>query len=115
MNIRHLELSRSLDLQLTLRKLHNDEALDFAEYRVLQDCAEAKFDQLVRKFEGQCDLEQLRLANIRMSHLLQSSCLALRRLALDRNDRSLARQALEYQIACMQASLRRSLIDFGDV
>lgn len=43
------------------------------------------------------------------SHLLQISCLALRRLSLDEDGK-----ALECQVACMQASLRRSLAHFGD-
>ena len=114
MNIRHLELAGSLDLQSMLRKLDDAQMLDFAEYRILHDCAESKLDQLLRKLGGQPELEQLREAGIHLSHLLQVNCLALRRVPLDREGKLLARQALEYQVACIQAALRRSLAHFGD-
>jgi hypothetical protein len=60
------------------------------------------------------DLHELQLSCSRMSHLLQASCLALRRLQLDVQDQRLAREALEGQIAYMQACLRRSLASFDE-
>jgi hypothetical protein len=47
-----------------------------------------------------------------VSQLLQTSCLALRRLQLDYKDQRLAREALESKLAYMQACLRRSLASF---
>ncbi|MCH7418299.1 hypothetical protein [Pseudomonas mosselii] len=104
-----LELVRSVNPQSLLDKLSDARALDFAEYRLLQDCADAKLDELMRRFEGQYELEQLRQTSIRMAHLLQTSCLALRRLADNEADRSLAREALDWQLGYMRACLHRSL------
>ncbi|WP_028693873.1 hypothetical protein [Pseudomonas cremoricolorata] len=112
MSIRYLELAGSADLLPTLEKIENNQTLDFAEYRLLQDSANAKLDQLLRKCEHPEDLEQLRLTSVRMAHLLQSSCLALRRLDLAPRDKRLAREALAAQLAYMQACLQRSLINF---
>ncbi len=47
-----------------------------------------------------------------MAHLLQTSCLALRRSKLGEADKAQAREALEYQLAYMQACLRRSMASF---
>ncbi|BCJ06142.1 MULTISPECIES: hypothetical protein [unclassified Pseudomonas] len=104
-----MALVRSVDPQWLLDKLTDDGRLDFAEYRLMQDIADAKLDELIRRFEGQHEFEQLRQASIRMAHLLQTSCLALRRLADNENDCSLGRQALEWQLGYMQACLHRSL------
>ncbi|MND78962.1 hypothetical protein D3C77_817670 [compost metagenome] len=49
-----------------------------------------------------------------MAHLLQSSCLALRQLDLAPEDKRRAREALEQQLASMQACLRRSMASFGE-
>ncbi|MDF0733225.1 hypothetical protein P0Y43_21250 [Pseudomonas entomophila] len=114
MNDRYLELLRCANLQPTLDKLQCDTALDFAEYQLLQDSAGARLDHLMRRFQDQPELEQLRQASVRMAHLLQTSCLALRRLQLEYQERKLAREALEYQVAYMQACLRRSLASLGD-
>jgi hypothetical protein len=59
-------------------------------------------------------LHKLQDACLRVAHLLQTSCLALRRLQLDHQDQRLAREALEGQLAYMQACLRRSLASFDD-
>ncbi|QBF26036.1 hypothetical protein EXN22_10105 [Pseudomonas tructae] len=114
MSGRHLDLVYSADVRPALNKVQRHQALDFAEYRLLQDSADAKLDYLLRKFEGQYELEQLRQACIRTSHLLQTSCLALRRLDLDAEDKRRAREALEQQLAYMQACLRRSMASFGE-
>lgn len=114
MSIRYLELVRSADLQSTLEKVENNQPLDFAEYRMLQDSASARLDQLLRRLDYPHDLEELRLASMSMAHLLQSSCLALRRLGLDEQDKRLAREALEAQMAYLQACLRRSIISFDE-
>lgn len=112
MSTRYLELVGSADLRATVLKVESDQSLDFAEYRLLQDSANAKLDQLIRKLGHPDDLEELRMLSARMAHLLQSSCLALRRRKLGRPDQTLAREALEAQIAYMQACLRRSLLSF---
>lgn len=112
MSRQRLELVRSVNPQSVIDKLDSPAALDFAEYCLLRDCADAKLDQLLRRFEGQYEFEQLRQAGIRMAHLLQSSCLALRRLADTQQDRQLAREALEWQLAYMRACLHRSMASF---
>jgi hypothetical protein len=110
----YLQLAYSANLQPTLDKVQGDQVLDFAEYRLLQDSAEAKLDYLLRKFDGPQELEHLRQAGIRMAHLLQTSCLALRRLDMDAEDKRRARDALEQQLAYIQACLRRSMASFGE-
>lgn len=112
MSSRRLELVQSVKPQAALDKLNERGVPDFAEHRLLQDCADASFNLLLRKFEGQYELEQLRQVSMRMAHLLQTSCLALRRLQLSERDKGLAREALEYQLAYMHACLRRSMASF---
>lgn len=112
MNTRHLALVRSVNPQPMLDKLAQPQALDYGEYRLLQECADARLDELMRRFEGQYELEQLRQASVRMAHLLQTSCLALRRLANSQQDRQLAREALEWQLGYMRACLHRSMASF---
>lgn len=119
-----LELLRSLDLQPTLEQVDQGTSLDFAQYSLLRESADAKLYHLMRKVNDnpgldpvarqQCeqDLRALQDACLRVSHLLQTSCLALRRLQLDYQDQRLAREALESQVAYMQACLRRSLSSF---
>ncbi|CAK16346.1 hypothetical protein [Pseudomonas entomophila] len=126
MNSRRLELVCSVDLRPTLEKVQRDSVLDFAEYSLLRESADAKLYQLMGKvrkrqgtgqssaFEGEEDLRRLQDASIRMAHLLQSSCLALRRLGLDHQDKHLARDALEQQLAYIQACLRRSMQSLGE-
>lgn len=118
------ELLSSLDLRTTLEQVEQGALLDFAQYSLLRESAEAKFYQLLRKVEGNTgletaarqqsehDLRTLQHACLRVSHLLQTSCLALRRLQLSCQDQRLAREALESQLAYMQACLRRSLGSF---
>ncbi|MFV3288258.1 hypothetical protein ACNFBR_05925 [Pseudomonas sp. NY11955] len=118
------ELLSSMDLQATIDQVDQGASLDFAQYSLLRDSADAKLYQLMQKVNGnlelepsarqQCeqDLRALQDACLRVSHLLQTSCLALRRLQLDYQDQRLAREALESQLAYMQACLRRSLSSF---
>lgn len=118
------ELLSSLDLQPTVEKVEQGITLDFAQYSLLRDSADAKLYQLMHKVNGngslelstrqqsEQDLRTLQDACLRVSHLLQTSCLALRRLQLDFQDQRLAREALESQLAYMQACLRRSLASF---
>lgn len=118
------ELLSSLDLQPTVDKVEQGVTLDFAQYSLLRDSADAKLYQLLRKVnrngnlepatrqQSERDLRTLQDACLRVSHLLQTSCLALRRLQLDFQDQRLAREALESQLAYMQACLRRSLASF---
>jgi hypothetical protein len=115
------ELLRSLDLRPTIESVQRDERLDFAQYSLLRDAADAKLYHLVGRVRGKGEqpcvaslqveqgLHELQQSCMRMAHLLQTSCLALRRLQLDIQDQRLAREALESQIAYMQACLRRSL------
>lgn len=118
------ELLSSLDLQPTVDKVEQGVTLDFAQYSLLRDSADAKLYQLLHKVnrngnlepatrqQSERDLRTLQDACLRVSHLLQTSCLALRRLQLDFQDQRLAREALESQLAYMQACLRRSLASF---
>ena len=118
------ELLSSLDLQPTVDKVEEGVTLDFAQYSLLRDSADAKLYQLLHKVnrngnlepatrqQSERDLRTLQDTCLRVSHLLQSSCLALRRLQLDFQDQRLAREALESQLAYMQACLRRSLASF---
>ncbi|ELF6205861.1 hypothetical protein PPUJ20005_45590 [Pseudomonas putida] len=118
------ELLSSLDLQPTVDKVEQGVTLDFAQYSLLRDSADAKLYQLLHKVnrngnlepatrqQSDRDLRTLQDACLRVSHLLQTSCLALRRLQLDFQDQRLAREALESQLAYMQACLRRSLASF---
>jgi len=120
------ELLRSLDLQPTIETVQRDNRLDFAQYSLLREAADAKLYHLVGRIRNQLDqqplanlhveqdLHELQQSCMRISHLLQSSCLALRRLQLDLHDQGLAREALESQIAYMQACLRRSLASFDE-
>ncbi|MCS4061436.1 hypothetical protein EC849_102667 [Pseudomonas putida] len=117
-------LLSSLDLQTTVDKVGQGITLDFAQYSLLRDSADAKLYQLLHKVnsngtlepvarqQSEQDLRTLHDACLRVSHLLQTSCLALRRLQLDFQDQRLAREALESQLAYMQACLRRSLASF---
>ncbi|GLO27432.1 hypothetical protein [Pseudomonas putida] len=118
------ELLSSLDLQPTVDKVEQGVTLDFAQYSLLRDSADAKLYQLLHKVnrngnlepatrqQSDRDLRTLQDACLRVSHLLQTSCLALRRLQLDFQDQRLAREVLESQLAYMQACLRRSLASF---
>jgi hypothetical protein len=118
------ELLSSLDLQPTVDKVEQGITLDFAQYSLLRDSADEKLYQLLHKVnrngnlepatrqQSEQDLRTLQDACLRVSHLLQTSCLALRRLQLDFQDQRLAREALESQLAYMQACLRRSLASF---
>lgn len=120
------ELLRSLDLQPTIETVQRNNRLDFAQYSLLREAADAKLHHLVGRIRSKVqhqpmdnlhveqDLHELQQSCRRMSHLLQTSCLALRRLQLDLQDQGLAREALESQIAYMQACLRRSLASFDE-
>ena len=118
------ELLRSLDLQPMVEKIGEGTLLDFAEYSLLRESADAKLYHLLGKVcsasqqtetsnrQGEEDLRKLQDACLRVSHLLQASCLALRRLQLDLKDQRLVREALESQLTYMQACLQRSLASF---
>ncbi|MFJ4066694.1 hypothetical protein ACIPW4_15565 [Pseudomonas sp. NPDC089996] len=120
------ELLRSLNLQPTIASVQRDTPLDFAQYALLREAADAKLYHLLGRVRSKVDqhamnalpieqdLQELQQSCMRMSHLLQTSCLALRRLQLDLQDQGLAREALESQIAYMQACLRRSLASFDE-
>ncbi|MDZ3992979.1 hypothetical protein [Pseudomonas sp. Teo4] len=124
MSGRRLELVRCANLQPMMDKVQANDMLDFAEYSLLREAADAKLYYLMGKVQGSScpdpatrlqseeDLRKLQDACLRVSHLLQTSCLALRRLQLDHQDQRLAREVLESQLAYMQACLRRSLLSF---
>lgn len=113
-----MDLVRSLDLATILGKIDDDVMLDFAQYSLLREAADAKLYHLMSQVQGRCseqllqDMEHLHQACAQVSRLLQSACLALRRLDLDAQGRRLAREALESQLAYPQACLRRSLTSF---
>lgn len=120
------ELLRSLDLQPTIEAVQRDSRLDFAQYALLREAADAKLYHLMGKVRHKLeqhpmdnlpveqDLHELQQSCTRMSQLLQTSCLALRRLQLDVQEQRLAREALESQITYMKACLRRSLASFDE-
>lgn len=120
------ELLRSLDLQPTIEHVQNNDRLDFAQYSLLREAGDAKLHHLMGRIRNRVeqrpldtlhveqDLHALQQSCLRRSHLLQTRCLALRRLQLDLQDQGLAREALETQIAYMQACLRRSLASFDE-
>lgn len=124
MSNRWMDLVCSVDLQPTLEKVQDDRVLGFAEYSLLRDSADAKMYQLMAsvrrqlgteqgvQFDGEDELMRLQDACVGMAHLLQTSCLALRRSKLEEADKAQAREALEYQLAYMQACLRRSMASF---
>ena len=117
-------LLSAVDLQPTLDMVEQGVALDFARYSLLRDSADAKLYGLMKTVNASSVLNAADRENSlqdflilqdtcqRVSHLLQTSCLALRRLQLDHKDQRLAREALESQLAYMQACLRRSLASF---
>lgn len=117
-------LLSTVDLQPTLDMVEQGVALDFAQYSLLRDSADAKLYGLMKTVNASSVLNAADRENSlqdflilqdtcqRVSHLLQTSCLALRRLQLDHKDQRLAREALESQLAYMQACLRRSLASF---
>lgn len=114
----------SLDLQTTTEKVEQGIALDHAQHSLLREVADAKFYHLMRKIQTDTALEEnrrqqaeqellaLQQACIRVAHLMQTSCLALRRLELDADDQRLAREALESHQVFIKACLRRSLGSF---
>lgn len=118
------KLLSSVNLQPTLDMVEQGVALDFARYSLLRDSADAKLYGLM-KTVNDCgvleaadrdnslqDLLILQDACLQVSHLLQTSCLALRRLQLDHEAQRQAREALESQLGYVQACLRRSLASF---
>ena len=118
------ELFSSVDLQPTLDMVEQGVALDFARYSLLRDSADAKLYRLM-KIVNDCgtlhtadrdnslqDLLMLQDACLQVSRLLQTSCLALRRLQLDCKEQRRAREALESQLGYVKACLRRSLASF---
>lgn len=117
-------LLSAVDLQPTLDMVEQGVALDFTQYSLLRDSADAKLYGLMKTVNASSVLNAADRENSlqdflilqdtcqRVSHLLQTSCLALRRLQLDHKDQRLAREALESQLAYMQACLRRSLASF---
>ncbi|UNT12038.1 hypothetical protein [Pseudomonas sp. I3-I5] len=108
----------SLDLQTTTEKVEQGIALDHAQHSLLREVADAKFYHLMRKIQTDTALEENRRqqaeqqACTRVAHLMQTSCLALRRLELDADDQRLAREALESHQVFIKACLRRSLGSF---
>lgn len=109
---RDMEMAGSAFFYDVVRQVERAEALNFAEFHVLKDSAEAKLDELMRRLEGLRELRQLRLASQEMGHRLQATCLALRRADLSPEHRIKAREALEYQVLYLQASLQRSMASF---
>ncbi|MBV6288136.1 hypothetical protein [Pseudomonas aegrilactucae] len=112
MSKRNIEMAGSAYFYDVVRQVERAQALDFAEYHVLKDSAEAKLDELMRRLEGLRELKQFREACRDMGHKLQSTCLALRRADLTPEQRCKAREAMEYQVLYLQACLHRSISSF---
>nr|WP_314481370.1 hypothetical protein [uncultured Pseudomonas sp.] len=118
------KLLSSLDLQTTTDKVEQGIALDHAQHSLLREVSEARFYHLMRRIDANASLEPtrrqqakdellaLQQACTRVAHLMQTSCLALRRLDLGPDDQRLAREALESHQAFIKACLRRSLGSF---
>ncbi len=105
----------SAELRQVMDEVNLNYGLDFAEFQVLHDAADASLDALVRRYGNRREshqLQQFQLACEQMAKMLQVSCLALQRAHLDEEERYQVREAYEYQVAYIQACLRRSFEDF---
>lgn len=107
--------TRSMDLRQVLDECNFSYQLDFAEFQVLHDAADARFDALVRRYGHRREsesLQQFQQACEQMAKMLQVSCLAMQRAQLCEQDRHQVREAYEYQVAYIQACLHRSFEGF---
>lgn len=89
--------------------------LDFDEFQVLHDAADARLQALLRQHGNRCgalQLMQFQIACDQMAKMLQVSCMAMRRASLTEQERWEVREAYEYQVAYIQACLHRSFQDF---
>ncbi|OLS63322.1 hypothetical protein PSEMO_14610 [Pseudomonas putida] len=105
----------SADLRQVLDECNFNHQLDFAEFQVLHDAADARLDALVRRYgnrRGSEQLQQFQLACEQMAKMLQVSCLAMQRAQLCEQERHQVREAYEYQVAYIQACLHRSFEGF---
>lgn len=105
----------SADLRQVLDECNFSYRLDFAEFQVLHDAADARLDALVRRYGNRRESEQLQqfqLACEQMARMLQVSCLAMQRAQLGEQERHLVREAYEYQVAYIQACMHRSFEGF---
>lgn len=107
-----VEMAGSAYFHDIVRQVEGARALEFAEYHVLKDSADAKLDELMRRLEGLRELKQFRESCLEMGHKLQTTCLALRRAQLSPDHQRKAREALEYQLLYLQACLQRSIACF---
>lgn len=107
--------SCSADLRQVLDECNFSHHLDFAEFQVLHDTADARLDALVRRHGSrrECQqLQQFQLACEQMAKTLQVSCLAMQRAQLSEQERDEVREAYEFQVAYIQACLHRSFESF---
>lgn len=105
----------SADLHQVLEECNVSHHLDFVEFQVLHDAADARLDALLRRYGNRRESEQLQQfqrACEQMAKMLQVSCLALQRAHLNAQEREQVREAFEYQVAYIQACLHRSLEGF---
>lgn len=89
--------------------------LDFDEFQVLHDAADARLHALLRQHgnrRGAWQLMQFQIACDQMAKMLQVSCMAMRRASLTEQERWEVREAYEYQVAYIQACLHRSFRNF---
>lgn len=103
------------DLRQVLDEVNLNYGLDFAEFQVLHDAADARLDALVRRYGNRREsqpLQQFQLACEQMAKMLQVSCLAMQRAHLNDQERDQVREAYEYQVAYIQACLHRSFEGF---
>lgn len=102
-------------LHQVLNEVNLNYELDFTEFQVLHDAADARLDALLRLHgnrRGAQQLQQFQAACEQMAKMLQVSCLAMQRAQLSEQERWLVREAYEYQVAYIQACLHRSFQDF---
>ena len=102
-------------LRQVLDEVNLNGELDFAEYQVLHDAADARLDALLRQHgnrRGAWQLQQFQIACDQMAKMLQVSCLAMQRAQLSEQERWQVREAYEYQVAYIQACLHRSFQNF---
>ena len=103
------------DIRQVLDEVNFNYYLDFAEFKVLHDAADARLVALLRLHgnrRGSQQLQQFQIACEQMAKMLQVSCLALQRAQLNEEERWQVREAYEYQVAYIQACLHRSFQDF---
>jgi len=75
------ELLRSLDLQPTIEHVQNNDRLDFAQYSLLREAADAKLHHLMGRIRNRVEQRPLDTLHVEQDlHALQQSCLRMSHL-----------------------------------